>query len=675
LPYIGPVLICLLLAKLFRPKQINDFWLLHTVGLMEVILACVLASEPLFGLLLFAYLICAVWSLSLFHAYRERLRSGEEVKAAATARPHGLARAALWSTLLALIALPIFLLTPKLGESAWSPFLLNRVGPAEVGYSDAMDLNRTGRLRPSDEVAFEVEARDAGDGPKTDLDREQRWRGAVLDHYERGRWSNLRGLQTTGPVESIHYPRMLFPRPQRGEYTLAFTVPGERGDRPIGLFLADPISLPDAERTAGAVNRLAPVASRHPEGRRGWSFDAADQTLIPALMQRGPYRYVQLVTPAKDPNLSPPIGDSPQLPTHYLQQPIPGLRRAARELIERFREEGKLTADEVTIAGEQIRVPPEHWEKVAGLFTDYLATSGEFGYTLQLTRKDLTLDPNEDFLRNLRRGHCERFASALALLARSCNIPARVVVGFRGAAAGEVDGSYVVRQNDAHGWVEVPVVRPGPEGVRRWHWRTFDPTPSEDPTATEAAISLDGWVGWQQLGNLLWRNFVVDYNAEKRNEAAGYVTHWWFTLSDMERAAERLHAARAVWLATGLVLALALVMVGLRWRRGHGTAPAPGAATFGFPAYVRLLALLKQRLELAPKPSQTPREFAAQAGAVLRARPAAASLAEVPRRVVELLYRAHFGKQPMTPEEAEELERRLHEVEAGLGRPNHHLAQ
>src|SRR5712692_8362534 len=89
LPYIGPVLICLLLAKLFRPKQVNDFWLLHTVGLMEVILACVLASEPLFALLLFIYLICAVWSLSLFHAYRDRLRSGEALPAA-SARPRSL---------------------------------------------------------------------------------------------------------------------------------------------------------------------------------------------------------------------------------------------------------------------------------------------------------------------------------------------------------------------------------------------------------------------------------------------------------------------------------------------------------------------------------------------------------------------------------------------------------
>src|SRR4029077_10096049 len=70
LPYLGPVLMVLMLAIMFRSKQVHDFWWLHTVGLLEVALACVLAAEPLFGVLLFAYLTCALWSLSLYYLHR-----------------------------------------------------------------------------------------------------------------------------------------------------------------------------------------------------------------------------------------------------------------------------------------------------------------------------------------------------------------------------------------------------------------------------------------------------------------------------------------------------------------------------------------------------------------------------------------------------------------------------
>ena len=47
-----------------------------------------------------------------------------------------------------------------------------------------------------------------------------------------------------------------------------------------------------------------------------------------------------------------------------------------------------------------------------------------------------------DFLVNVKQGHCERFASALALMLRSQGIPSRVVVGFRGVIALHDHGHY-----------------------------------------------------------------------------------------------------------------------------------------------------------------------------------------------------------------------------------------
>ena len=63
----------------------------------------------------------------------------------------------------------------------------------------------------------------------------------------------------------------------------------------------------------------------------------------------------------------------------------------------------------------------------------------------------------EDFLVNRKKGHCEYFASALALLLRSIDIPARIVNGFKGGDWNELTQSMNVRQKHAHSWVEAYV--------------------------------------------------------------------------------------------------------------------------------------------------------------------------------------------------------------------------
>ncbi|MGL4555579.1 MAG: hypothetical protein ACRC33_30790, partial [Gemmataceae bacterium] len=63
-PYLGPVLMALLLVRLFRPRSSDDFWLLQGLGLLQVGLGCVLASGTLFAVALLAYLITAAAALA-----------------------------------------------------------------------------------------------------------------------------------------------------------------------------------------------------------------------------------------------------------------------------------------------------------------------------------------------------------------------------------------------------------------------------------------------------------------------------------------------------------------------------------------------------------------------------------------------------------------------------------
>lgn len=98
----------------------------------------------------------------------------------------------------------------------------------------------------------------------------------------------------------------------------------------------------------------------------------------------------------------------------------------------------------------------------------------DFKYSLEF-EADSRIDPVVEFLTIRRTGHCEYFASAMALLARAARVPSRVVAGYR---ASEVSpfGYTIVRERDAHSWVEVWIDD---------RWQTVDPTPAASFTAPE----------------------------------------------------------------------------------------------------------------------------------------------------------------------------------------------
>ena len=93
-------------------------------------------------------------------------------------------------------------------------------------------------------------------------------------------------------------------------------------------------------------------------------------------------------------------------------------------------------------------------------------------YTYSLDFKRGGSDPLLEFLLVDKRGHCEYFASALALVSRAAHVPARVVAGYRVAERVPLTGHYIVREKNAHAWVEAYIVGVG--------WRTFDATPTSE---------------------------------------------------------------------------------------------------------------------------------------------------------------------------------------------------
>jgi hypothetical protein len=86
--------------------------------------------------------------------------------------------------------------------------------------------------------------------------------------------------------------------------------------------------------------------------------------------------------------------------------------------------------------------------------------------------------PVAEFVFEKKRGYCEYFASAAAVLLRLQGVPTRYVTGFSMDAAESVGGHYVVRESDAHAWIEAWIPGRG--------WVEFDPTPGGDYAAVHA---------------------------------------------------------------------------------------------------------------------------------------------------------------------------------------------
>jgi transglutaminase-like putative cysteine protease len=662
LPHVGPLLVLLLVVKVFRPKKSADFWGTQTIGLLIVMLACILTGDPLFGVFLVAYLGCLLWCLALFYWYREHGgRDRSAILAPDPAAPvvpwhgGGLARAALWTGLVSAAGFLLFLLAPRPTSAQWNPVKLasnTALRPSLVDM-DGIDLKRTGLVTLSDRVAFTVVAEDNQGRAKTNLSLNQRWRSEMLDVYDDGRWRASFPMDKQPPAVQPRFPDL-----GDKQYFLTFAIPPDH----VGfLVLAEPVLL----EPAIPVKRLPPVGAppraappkQPPLPFREIPEAGALVSYVPAFrkFRVGP-RYQQVLLPDSHPDLYPAHHVTPKYARSLVEQELPpGIDDFSRSLVARL--PALIAADRALDSRGEIL--EKNRIRVAQELCRYLTSSGEYTFTLNLRRKDESLDPTVDFLVNLKQGHCSRYAGALALMLRSLGMPARVVQGYLGLEH-HGDGLYYVRYKQAHSWVEVLV--PDTDKPSSWNWLVLDATPSEQ--ASEQGLDVvinwlsDNWTN----GRALWRELILNYDTDRQRQA---VTAVWQSMSRPETLlpAGRLAIRGGLIVVTALV-GLALCLIARRLlARGRARRVRSAAAPAGF--YTRLLAVLGQRCRLFPGAGQTPREFGMLA-AVCVAPSVPAALAAVPLQIVDLLYRARYGAYPLSAAEEAHIAQKIDELDRAL---------
>ena len=635
----GQFLVWLVIAKSFNRRAARDWQQLYLLAFLMLVAGSVLNPELTYGLCFLGFVISSTWAMTLFHLRREmednllvkhaadRASERVEVRRILDSRRIVNGRFFLGTGLLSfavfLGAAAVFLALPRVGIGF---FLKNRGGLTLAGFSDGVKLGGHGVIKNDSTVVMRAQVTaKVGGREAPDI----HWRGVAFDFYSKGQWTrSLKAPRTAETVEDNP------------------TV-----DRKYLMWDGPAITANQIDQLAGQLVE-----------QDIW-LDPLDSDVLFGAGQPRIVEYQHVLRPRK---LPAQYNDEIRLThgntVHYtvwsqLRPPPPEVLRAAAGplpknygvYLELGPEITKRTRDK---ALEITRGLTSNYDKAVAI-EDWLKNNAT--YTLVL------VDPGEQepvdfFLFDRKKGHCEYFASAFAILGRAAGIPVRNVNGFLGGEWNEYQGYVAVRAGDAHSWDEVYFPGAG--------WVTFDPTPP-----AEIDQMGRGGSGWRaKIGRFLdtlkfqWTKWVIDYDLASQLELFKSIGG---AIKDAALAAKAgvlrvKDEAIEHWPITVLLIGVPAGLLVLRRRRRHTpdalTGARPGRRQRGAVAtvYDQVQKALG-RAGMIRDSHTTPRELAIRMAE--REDPGAAQVGEL----VELYYAAEWGnrREPAAEERAAALAREI----------------
>lgn len=445
------------------------------------------------------------------------------------------------------ISLVVFVLVPR-GISPPAGFsAFGRLSGARVsGLSDHVRLGQGGLINESQSVVLTMRLLDVDGRLLGGEGQVQYLRACVLDEYRNGLWS-----RSDGPAMRDYFGNAW--EPLDFDYLRAQPSLSD-----IKIYQYYEVrSMPSADTPIAALYR--PISLREvPFREQIWSgadprtryrIDAKDASTVRS-GSSGPVSYtVTSIINAPEPPSRSRRGE--------VSFPSEKLGAFAREVLV-----------EAGLEPDASKRPTEDDAIAARAFESALRERCE--YSLDTPAAPFDLDPTEWFALTHRSGHCEYFASALAGMCRSVGIDARVITGYVATQFDPDLGCYIVREANAHAWVEVNTA----PNV----WRVFDATPPADFVrqhgSPEGVLSRLGRV----LGDLedLWSAQVVSFDSSAQTSLLGFrgrrmITEDWgararAAIRDLMRLDVGLEGMDARWLAL-IAPVLILVAIAKLWRR------------------------------------------------------------------------------------------------------------
>lgn len=645
---LSKLILFLLAIKLLQKKSDRDWIFIYLISFFQILLAAGVSISPLYLVSLIAFLLLTSSAFIAFEIRKTsaevRKKQRENLGVMERRQPRdGLSigglklpkTAILLIGLTAVVAVPLFFVLPRVGGAGITGGFANATRIS--GFSDSVELGAIGRLQLNNQIVMRVRI-DRNDNPNL---KRLLWRGVALDRFEKNRWrrSNARYRE---PYTKTVGNRFVVDLGRREGLLTVQTFYVEPINSTVVFGLSRPIVI-----RSGASEVLKDSEgglSMYPATYERTSYSVYSDTYVPEpdILRRDNVEYKKSAY-------------------KYLALPSKMDKRI-----------GALAKEWITLENAQNRYD------IAKAVERHL--QNDFGYSLDMRAGGP--DPLSDFLFNVKEGHCEYFASAMAVMLRTQGIATRIVNGFQQGEYNETAGVYVVRQKNAHSWVEVYF--PGLDA-----WVPFDPTPfaGQNPDAASAGIlgSLSGYV---EALETFWIQYFVSYDDQEQrslfrsfrdglndyrdagavwlNTFQSSVTRWWQAVRGDRGFWE---SARAVGIGAASLLAAVLGVILSVWsyrRIRRWRIWARIAAIFGNDdrtTIVEFYARLQDRLErqgFVRRPDQTPLEFAYATGL------------DEAVKITEKYNGVRFGQKQLLKEDSDSIEEWLEAIKAA---PEQHSSE
>ncbi len=514
----------LAVIQILTSRTNRDYFFMATIAFLELLAAAILSSNSNFFLFLALYLLFAMaafTSAEIRRSMQKRLtvaRSGLR-----SFHPRLAALTAVITIGILALTAGLFFMLPRTADAALRRLVSRRF--YLPGFSNQVTLGEIGEIKVTSRPVMHVHFDDAH------LPANLKWRGATLSDFNGRTW-----------FEPSSDPRWI-PAVAKGVF-------------------------PDCQRSAAQAPGRRSVNYRI-------SLNGIDSNVL-FFAGRPEFVYVRQLTIMGRDDGSYRLGHPPADGFFYDVYGWLGDTGAAEDFLgtrERRRYLGLPPLDP--------RIPELARNTVRGLDNDAdraVAVARHlrpaYGYTLELPAHEVA-DPLAYFLFVRKKGHCEYFASAMAVMLRTLGIPSRLVTGFQSGIFNPLTELYVIRASDAHSWVEAWLPGRG--------WTTFDPTPPDpSPGANALLVKL---ALYADAVETFWQEWVVSYDlghqatlADRMEQASRRVSLRWldriFDMGDNWTSARSWLVRSGVWwllaLACGVVGAWSAPKLWRVWRTRLG---------------------------------------------------------------------------------------------------------
>lgn len=498
LPAVIALIVYIMAHKLAHQKERKDYFHLFLMCFLLLVAACGLGPEAVIGLAMLCFLLSAVWALLSLQIRTEAAEVGPggladiiglsdrepaPTSPSASLLDWGIVRsvgAVCFAT--ALLTAALFFGMPRVEAGLFGRTNILGPGAAQrTGLGDSVEVGRGGLIEIDRSPVMRVEFPDIPDGQYSG---ELYWPSSTMDTFTAGVWERLGGPYAIR--DERRRPNLL----PANESNVVAREPSGRGQQVRQIIYLDDVP------QGGLPCLASPLRVRCEGATVSWNREEDG--------------YFVQVDRLRSSSISYEVVSEVEMPA------ASRLREARQDYRQSMSGQDYFLLTRHSLQERTVRLAQQLTERYDNLYDKARALevwlgSDRFVYTLD-TPELPRHSPVDAFVFEERRGHCQLYASALALMLRSIGVPTRVVSGYRGGEWSQADKAYIISRDMAHLWVEAYFLDHG--------WVTFDPSPQGTEDAMTPLGRAQMAIARLQLRlRMFWYQRIIGYEGG------------WFTLT------------------------------------------------------------------------------------------------------------------------------------------------